>query len=140
MESKALFGGTVSILEKVLDFRSQRHNVILSNIVNADTPGFKSFDIVMDEAADRVHARASDGMQMDSTDPGHFSEGFQDTGGIRTRFVEHEKLINKGDQNTVDLDRSMSNLAENNLLYNALAQTISKKFRMLKEVIRGGTT
>ena len=54
MANKALFGGTVSILEKVLDFRSQRHNVILSNIVNADTPGFKSFDIVMDEEADRM--------------------------------------------------------------------------------------
>jgi len=67
MEDKALFGGTVSILEKVLDFRSQRHNVILSNIVNADTPGFKSFDIVMDEEADRIHARAIDGMQMAST-------------------------------------------------------------------------
>lgn len=140
MENKALFGGTVSILEKVLDFRSQRHNVILSNIVNADTPGFKSFDIVIDEEADRIHARATDGLQMANTNPDHFSEGVQDTGGIRTRFVQHEKLINKGDQNTVDLDRSMSNLAENNLLYNALAQTISKKFRMLKEVIRGGTT
>jgi flagellar basal-body rod protein FlgB len=140
MEPKALFGGTVTILEKVLDFRSQRHNVILSNIVNSDTPGFKSFDIVMDEEADRIHARMSDGMQMESTNPAHFSSGVQDTGGIRTRFVEHEKLINKGDQNTVDLDRSMSNLAENNLLYNALAQTISKKFRMLKEVIRGGST
>jgi len=140
MENKTLFGGTVSILEKVLDFRSQRHNVILSNIVNADTPGFKSFDIVMDEEADRIHARATDGMQMASTNPDHFSDAVQDSGGIRTRFVEHEKLINKGDQNTVDLDRSMSNLAENNLLYNALAQTISKKFRMLKEVIRGGTT
>ena len=77
---------------------------------------------------------------MSSTNAGHFSEGVQDGGGIRTRFVEHEKLINKGDQNTVDLDRSMSNLAENNLLYNALAQTISEKFRMLKEAIRGGSS
>ena len=51
MDTKALFGGTVSVLEKVMDFRSQRHNVILSNIVNADTPGFKAFEIVMDGIA-----------------------------------------------------------------------------------------
>jgi len=139
MDTKALFGGTVSVLEKVLDFRSQRHNVILSNIVNADTPGFKAFDIVMDETADRITGHANADMPMAGNDPAHFSTAGEDTGGIRTKFIEHEKLINKGDQNTVDLDRSMSNLAENNLLYNALAQTISKKFRMLKEVIGGGS-
>ena len=139
MDTKALFGGTVSVLEKVLDFRSQRHNVILSNIVNADTPGFKAFDIVMDETVDRMTGDAGGELRMAGSDPAHFSTAGEDTGGIRTKFIEHEKLINKGDQNTVDLDRSMSNLAENNLLYNALAQTISKKFRMLKEVIGGGS-
>jgi len=140
METKTLFGGTVSVLEKVLDFRSKRHNVIISNIVNADTPGFKAFDIVMDEEVDRMHAGSSGGLRMAGNDPAHFETADPDTGGIRTKYVEHAKLINKGDQNTVDLDRSMSNMAENNLLYNALAQTISKKFRMLKEVIKGGTT
>lgn len=140
METKALFGGTVTLLEKVLDFRSKRHNVIISNIVNADTPGFKAFDIVMDEEVGRMEARSSGDLPMASTNPAHFSMADQDTGGIRTRYIEHSKLINKGDRNTVDLDRSMSNMAENNLMYNALAQTISKKFRMLKEVIKGGTT
>jgi flagellar basal-body rod protein FlgB len=132
MDTKALFGGTVTVLEKVMDFRSQRHNVILSNIVNADTPGFKAFEIVMDEEADRISGRSAPGVRMTGTNPAHFSTGIDDNSGIRTKYVEHEKLINKGDQNTVDLDRSMSNLAENNLLYNALAQTITKKFRMLK--------
>lgn len=140
MDTKALFGGTVSVLEKVLDFRSQRHNVIISNIVNADTPGFKAFDIVMDETVDRIKGGPSGEMRMAGNDPAHFSTAGEDTGGLRTKHVENEKLINKGDRNTVDLDRSMSNLAENNLMYNALAQTISKKFRMLKEVIGGGSS
>ena len=139
MDTKGLFGGTVSVLEKVLDFRSQRHNVIISNIVNADTPGFKAFDIVMDETVDGLTANAAGEMRMAVSDPAHFSTAGEDSGGIRTKFIENEKLINKGDRNTVDLDRSMSNLAENNLLYNALAQTISKKFKMLKEVIGGGS-
>ena len=94
----------------------------------------------MDEEAGRVAGRSSHGVHMTGTNPAHFSKGPDDNSGIRTKYVEHEKLINKGDQNTVDLDRSMSNLAENNLLYNALAQTISKKFRMLKDVIQGGST
>ncbi len=140
METKALFGPTVTVLEKVLDFRSQRHNVIISNIVNADTPNYKAFDIVMDEEVDRSTSSAPDGLRLESTNPAHFSTADNTSGGIRTKYVEHKKLINKGDKNTVDLDRSMTNLAENNLLYNALAQTISKKFKMLKSVISGGTT
>ncbi len=138
METKALFGQTVSVLEKVLDFRSQRHNVIISNIVNADTPGFKAFDIVMDEEVNRANTPVTDAQRLEGTHPAHFVTAGNDTGGIRTKYVQHEKLIEKGDQNTVDLDRSMTNLAENNLQYNALAQIISKKFKMLKSVISGG--
>lgn len=140
METKSLFSGTISVLEKVLDFRSQRHNVIISNIVNADTPGYKSFDIVMDEEMGRTPSSAPDALHLESTHPAHFSTAGNNSGGIRIKYVQHEKMINKGDKNTVDLDRSMTNLAENNLQYNALAQTIAKKFKMLKSVISGGGT
>ena len=139
METKSLFDGTVTVLEKVMDFRSRRQNVIISNIVNADTPGFKAFDIVMDEEMGRIASGTGGGLRLESTNPAHFSTADDTSGGIRVKYVQQEKMINKGDKNTVDLDRSMTSLAENNLLYNALAQTISKKFKMLKSVISGGT-
>jgi flagellar basal-body rod protein FlgB len=44
----------------------------------------------------------------------------------------------RGDGNTVDIDRSMADLAENNLLYNAAAQIIQQKFQALKSAILGG--
>jgi flagellar basal-body rod protein FlgB len=42
------------------------------------------------------------------------------------------------DGNTVDLDREMAKLSENNLMYNALAQIVSRKFQGLKDAIKGG--
>ena len=34
----ALFGETIEMLSVILDFRSERHKVIASNIANIDTP------------------------------------------------------------------------------------------------------
>ena len=93
METKALFSGTVSVLEKVLDFRSRRHNIIISNIVNADTPGFKAFDIVMDEEMGRSTSSASDALRLESTNPAHFSTADNNSGGIRTKYVQHKNLL-----------------------------------------------
>ena len=44
----------------------------------------------------------------------------------------------RGDGNTVDLDKTMGDMAENTLLFKTAAQIISKKFQGLKEVIKGG--
>jgi flagellar basal-body rod protein FlgB len=44
----------------------------------------------------------------------------------------------RGDGNTVDIERTMGNLAKNTLLFNTAAQLISKKFSWLKNAIKGG--
>jgi len=41
---------TLKLLEHVLGFRDQRHDVIAANIANANTPGYKPFDLVLDNA------------------------------------------------------------------------------------------
>ena len=43
-----IFGGTIKILERSLDLRAERHNIILSNIANIDTPNYKAKDIVFE--------------------------------------------------------------------------------------------
>ena len=36
-----------TVLEQVLAFQNGRHNAIASNIANANTPGYRSFDLVL---------------------------------------------------------------------------------------------
>ncbi len=38
----------------------------------------------------------------------------------------------------MDIDKAMADMAENNLMYNALAQILSKKFTGLKNAIQEG--
>ncbi|MBW1941137.1 MAG: flagellar basal body rod protein FlgB, partial [Deltaproteobacteria bacterium] len=49
MESQGIFNKTFSILEKNLDLRSIKHNLIVSNIANMDTPNYKGFDLIVEE-------------------------------------------------------------------------------------------
>jgi len=135
MEPGGIFGGTVSILEDVLDLRSVKHNLIVSNITNMDTPNYKAFDVVIDEELDRVGG-AKKNVELEKSQQGHLSSTSVGPVGYRVEPVPQSTL--KGDGNSVDIERTMASLTENSLLYNALAQILSKKFQGLLNVIDGG--
>ena len=60
MDLSGIFSKSFSILEKSLDLRSKRHNLIASNISNMDTPGYKGFDIMVDEEISKMDEGALD--------------------------------------------------------------------------------
>ena len=136
MESRGIFNGTFSIIEKGLDLRSLKHKLTTSNIANADTPNYKAFDLIIGEEM-KKETGESKYLELTKTNSRHFPAK---NNALDNMHLTPEKSIwtQRGDGNTVDIDKSMAKLAENNLMYNALAQSISKKFTHLKEVIQGG--
>ena len=44
-----IFDGTISLLQKSLNARSAQHQVLSSNVANADTPSYKAFEVAVDE-------------------------------------------------------------------------------------------
>ncbi|MBW1850457.1 MAG: flagellar basal body rod protein FlgB [Deltaproteobacteria bacterium] len=138
MGSQTIFSETISVLENVLNLRSFRHNQIISNVANKDTPNYKAFDLAVEEELEKLMG-AQGKMDLRSTHPGHLATG--DTGvdnsGVTLRLSSNG-LSKRGDGNTVDVESEMANLAENSLLYDAMAQIIRKKFQGLKVVIQGG--
>jgi len=139
MESGALFKGAFPILEKALDLRSMRHHLIVSNIANKDTPNYKAFDLMVEEEMARSTNTGDDATQLKRTDDAHLSKRRSSgMSGAMGRATGQEFPL-RGDGNSVDIDREMANLSENNLLYDALAQVISRKFSGLEDAIKGGT-
>ncbi len=47
-------------------------------------------------------------------------------------------LVYNHNKNNVDLDKEMSDLAQNQIYYNALVERLNGKFNSLKTVIKGG--
>jgi flagellar basal-body rod protein FlgB len=137
MESQGIFSQTVSILEKALDLRSKKHNVIASNIANMDTPDYKAFDIVIEKELQKGTGKGNS-ISLNNTDVAHMQPRRSKADGVSVQIDDTQKFSLRGDGNTVDIDKQMGNMAENTLMYKAAAQMIQTKFQGLKSVIQGG--
>ncbi len=136
MESQGILGKTISLLEKTLDLRSMRHNLIISNVANMDTPNYKAFDIVIKEELEKTMG-AEKAIKLENTCSGHLPGRETCPGNVNSIASGDQQITLRNDGNSVDIDREMAKLSENNLMYNALAQIISRKFTGLKDVIKG---
>ena len=138
MDIKTLFDGTIQLAEKAMDMRSRRHEVVLSNIANADTPNYKAFDLLVDEALAGGASKNSH-IRMARTDPAHIGGNDVIESTPKSAVVNISPQVSlRGDGNTVDMDREMSVLADNQLHYKATAQILSRKFARMRSIIQGG--
>ena len=138
MDANTLFDGTIGMAEKALDLRSRRHELLLSNIANADTPGYKAFDLMVEEALAKQRPVEGE-VPLRATHPGHIPQGGTDANGVRPRALHLSTQVTlRGDGNTVDMDREMSALAANQLHYKMATQILSSKFQRMRSVIQGG--
>ena len=85
---------TLKLLEHVLGYRDQRQDLITANIANANTPGYKPFDLVLDQT-----------LATDSESPVHRS----------VRVGGAARL----DGNAVSLDDEFVKMTENRMMYQA---------------------
>lgn len=137
MDTKKLFGSTIDLAAKALDFRSRKHELILSNIANADTPNYKAFDLQVEKALAKL-TPSNNQVQLRQTNPGHLPSGGV-AGNLRPEALQlSSQFTLRGDGNTVDMDREMAGLAANQIQFRAATQILVKKFQGLKNVIKGG--
>ena len=115
-----LFTKTMNLLSGMLDYRSKRHKIIISNVANIDTEGFKPSDISFKQALGKANS-----IQMATTDPGHISGKVSGAGPVEV-ITSEEK---------VKIDTEMTNLAENQLMYNITVDMLSRKFKGIKTVL-----
>ena len=137
MESQGIFSGTVDILERALNIRTTKHDLIAANVANTDTPNYQAFDLIIEEEMEKVLGEGSQ-IELAKTQSGHLPANPIGSEGIRPKAVVNSKWDRDENGNSVRIEREMANLAENSLMYNALAQIVSKKLRGLKDVIKGG--
>ena len=75
---------------------------------------------------------------MSGAEPGHFSMGPGALERVAPDVYDNPDGSTNNDGNTVDLEREMSSLAENSILYKAAVQLIMKKMAMLKYAASDG--
>ena len=139
MKSDRIFGNTLAMLERSLDMRSRNQKLIVSNLANLDTPNYKAFKTMVADQMTEHPGGPPHQVTMTRTRAGHMTPRHADADTLPVERVEHNPLSMRGDGNTVELEREMSHLAENTLMYNTATRLVANKFNLLKSIIKGGS-
>ncbi len=128
-----IFDKTTAALGTALNMRLMKQNLISSNIANAETPGYHAKKIDFEEALSR--ALDIDGLRgMSTSSAEHYSVGGK-SAKVRPDIYENPEGAINNDGNTVDLEREMSSLTENSIMYKAALQLINKKLAAIRYAV-----
>ena len=127
-----LFSNTIDSLEKGLNYSSLKQEVISQNIANVDTPDYKAKEVRFKDFLNQSMDQSKEAFRTDSR---HFR--FNGAGSTNN-IVEQKNVTYNNNGNSVDMDKEMSDLATNQIYFDALTEQLNLKFNSLKDVIKGG--
>lgn len=125
---------TLKALAASLNFRTMRQELLSSNIVNADTPGYKAQRISFEEALARA-IDVDDQQNLNTEDAQHYNVGGGGFANLQPEVYEDPNGVVSEDGNTVDRDAELAKMAENKILYDATVQLLNKKLGLLKYAV-----
>lgn len=124
MPIKSIFGKTFDAIERSLGITNERHGVIVNNINKLGAPDYRAQDVDFKSVfKDALEGRS---VNLFRTNPRHF--------GSEISYAE----LPLGGTDSVDIDREMSRLAENNLRYRGSVEVLLRKLSKLKYAITEG--
>jgi len=156
-----IFDRTLGTLERALDARLLRHNVLAGNLANSNTPGYVPRDVDFDAAMrERLPApdakpgsTSPDSVNLASYRPAAataslagdiplFAAGSDEPGSVGSPVVSAASAGTGAglDGNSVDVDRALTAVAENAIQYNAAARAAQKKLAILRYAASDGTS
>ena len=126
---QGMYGNGIALTEKMLDLLWGRQNLIMNNIANVDTPGFKSQYVSFEEELKGRIEQASAGRRpADSV-----SQAIQDTrGALHTTWQESSRL----DGNNVDMDQEQVELVRTAYEYQYMVNSISNDLKRLGTAVK----
>lgn len=133
-----LFDNHYTMLQKSLDFRTKRNELLGANVANLETPGYKAKDLVFEEALGNA-MRAHEPGPLRVTNSRHMDgRPLIPLDRVKPQVIRTASPDASLDGNTVNLETEMAKLAENQIAYQALTRMISDRFQALKIAIGEG--
>lgn len=116
-----LFGPHAGNLNRALNKTSERQSLLMKNLANVNTPGYKredmDFSIMLDEKMDEFDTMVAERS-------------------LKSKRSSDSSL--RPDKNNVDLEMEVMSIAETEARFNALTELTGRYFSGLKNVIREG--
>jgi flagellar basal-body rod protein FlgB len=131
--------GAGAMAEKVAIFAEARNSVLADNIANIDTFGYKTRDLSVTEFQEALRAAAEESSQKGGPLALKSTTTMEVAGDGRMEFkpVEVECNLLFHDRGNRSVDREMSELAKNGMLYRVALEVLRSQNAMLETAISG---
>ena len=128
MSVNRIYGNSISMMSKALDFLWTKESVISNNLANVETPGYKAQYVTFEEEfQSRIRAAEGSGIQ-----------NIGDTiAGSTYRIHTSTEESSRADGNNVNADVEMMELTRTALQYQYLLRGVSSDITRLNTVITG---
>ncbi len=133
---KSMFPDKVALLGKVMDLRLQRQNVVMSNLANMEIPSYKARRLEFESQLQDALGLDAKG-KMTRTSSEHMPAAFH-ANTFHGELDEKWKPQAVAGVDAVDLDKEMTVMAKNTMMYNALSDLTKKSFEGIQKVITEG--
>ncbi|MBQ0042264.1 MAG: flagellar basal body rod protein FlgB [Lachnospiraceae bacterium] len=120
----------INVLDKAADASALRNEVIANNIANVDTPGYKRQDVSFEKELKRAL-----GMSKYETMDSKVSN--LKVNDLKSRvYTDIRGFSYRYDKNSVDIDAEATYLAENQIKYEGLMNSLTSEFKNLQSVMK----
>jgi len=140
MQIEGIFSNTINLLGKSIDLRAKNQNLIASNIANAETPNFIPKSLEFEQELQGALKNGQPGQRSPYVpNPRHIPlrGGNSTLQSVSGQVIETPAKTPGKDGNAVELEDEMSRMAENQVMFNASVQMLTKKFEGLRTAIKG---
>ncbi|SFH63251.1 flagellar basal-body rod protein FlgB [Pseudobutyrivibrio sp. OR37] len=124
--------GFINALDSTADVSWQRQTLILNNMANDDTPGYKRHDIEFESVLKKellgTRETSLERAVNKLDDDGHKVEGIE--------YTDYKNYSYRLDGNNVDMDTENVELASETLRYQALMTSTTNEINRFKSVIK----
>ncbi len=124
-----IFGNSISMMKKSLDYLWDRQTVISSNIANVDTPGYKAGVLSFEENFKRELDAALESNDFDKIRETLDNDNFA--------ILEQKTDEAKADGNNVNMDVEQMEMTRTALQYQFAIQSVTDDLTRLRTVIKG---
>jgi flagellar basal-body rod protein FlgB len=139
MALNGIFDTTINLLGKTLDLRTQNHNRISANIANAETPGYTPTVLSFEkELRGALRDKGNAAPQFTNSHHIPLNGALGGLDAVQGTVIEAPAGTPGLDGNGVELESEMGKMVENQIMYNANVQFLTKKFATLTLAIKGG--
>lgn len=129
-----VFGSTnIPVLQEVLQFSQARHAVLVGNLANVNTPGYR----VRDLSVSTFQERLKDAIAASERTGGHQSPGVLTTDPNDPMRQVRESMTNilYHDDTNIDLEKQVAEITKNQYMHSLALTVITDQIQLLQTAI-----